>query len=159
MSTRAGGITNSSKLSNYFGSSPYVWVGERIELEISPDAYVMDNEHFFFLRYIYNDETINKRLDNEGKKLIMLKSKIFQVDDQPIDKSQVSNYELYYYDEPKEESTIISPAFFIFLSAEEVRLMFDQMQDVEDRYKEIADILSEFYGKCDEDQLKINLEN
>jgi len=160
MSTRAGGgITNPLNLSAYFGSSPYVWVGDKIVLEISPEAYKMDDTHFFFLRYNFMGEIINKQLGHEGNKLIISKSETFTIDEQPIDKSKASDFEFYYYDELAEESRIITPAFFIFLTVDDVKEMYGAMGDSEDRYKEIANILSEFYGLCDPKQLELNLSN
>ena len=59
----------------------------------------------------------------------------------------------------EKESMIITPLYFIFLSKNDVEGLLDGLEDADDKYKKIAEILSEFYGKCDEEQLKLNLEN
>ena len=157
MSTRAGD-DDSNKLRSYFGSSPFVWVGETIQLEIPAKSYPMDDENYFLLRFQYKGNVIDKKLDSEGNILVINKSSVFSQDGEAMDLNEVRDYEFYYHDGQNTDA-IVTPAFFIFLSTEEVNEMFIGLEGSEKRYKEMADILSEFYGMCDPKQLELNLSN
>ena len=60
LSTR-GIFSNRLDLENYL-IGDFVVLGGEMSLRISPDVYKMDENNFFYIRYKYNDEEINKKL-------------------------------------------------------------------------------------------------
>ncbi|MEN8250055.1 MAG: hypothetical protein ABFS32_14075 [Bacteroidota bacterium] len=158
MSTRAAGIQNALDLKMYFSEKPYVWVGEEIRLEVSGVAFPMNENNFFFISYVYNDQVINKMLGHDNEDLILKKKTLFEVDGEPIDPTQVSNYKLYYYKVDSEESTLITQIEFVLIDTETLESLYSQLQnDGEDTFYHIADLYSDLYGKCDPLQIRYNL--
>ena len=61
LSARGGGITNAIELERFFGRDSLHIFGQ-YKVWISPDAFPMDAGSFFFVRYTWKDEVINKKL-------------------------------------------------------------------------------------------------
>ncbi len=160
MSTRAAGINNAIDFKLYFDEAPYVWAGDQIRLKVSSYAFPMNDTHYFFVRYEINDEAVNKKLDFEDDILIFVKSTLFNVDGNSVNPNEIDHYELYYHNSTNEESVLLSDIEFVLLDMKTLKELYDQYQDSsEEAYYEIADILSNLYGKCDPLQLRYNLKN
>jgi len=158
MSTRAAGINNLLDLKLYFAEAPFVWAGEYILLDISSHAFPMTDKQFFYMQYDFEGEPINKMLDHDDEELMISKSKMFEIDDKPVNHDDIDNYRLFYYDSVKEESSLITEIEFVLIDSQTLREMYDQYQDTsEDVYYEMADMLSDLYGKCDPLQLRYNI--
>lgn len=75
---RNGVITNSISLNlNVNEDSLYLVVGEKCQVEISPHFFEMREDNFFYLRYYWQGDTINKKLPIKDNALIFSKSEIF----------------------------------------------------------------------------------
>lgn len=160
MSSRAGGINNSIDFKLYFDEAPYVWAGDYIRLKVSSYAFPMSDRRYFFVRYEINDEVVNKKLDFDTDVLIFDKNTLFTVDENPVNPKDINHYELYYYNSANEESVLLTDIEFVLLDMKTLKELYDQYQDSsEDAYYDIADILSNLYGKCDPLQLRYNLKN
>lgn len=94
ISSRGGSMTSLNDLRNHF-SGKYV-VLNRLAIELDEKNFHMDNENFFFLRYIYKREEINKKLDYSGDSLIIEKKSLFTVDGDPIPSPDNSSVSLFY---------------------------------------------------------------
>ncbi len=160
MSSRAGGINNDIDFKLYFAEAPYVWAGDVIKLGVSAGAFPMNDERFFYIEYSIDGDRVSKKLGFEKDILIIEKESFFSIDGKSINPENVTNYSLYYYNTLSEDSRLIADIDFVLISQEELQQIMDQY-DVkgEGAYYEIADMLSNLYGKCDPLQLENNIRN
>lgn len=155
ISSRSGALLNLIDLKSHF-SGRYLVLG-RTEVEIASPDYIMNDRNFFYLRYDFMDESIPKRLENNGNKLIIDKSQIFKIDGEPIPTFE-TEMTLYYSKEGN--NTKISKFTPVFLDLEtlkeELTLMFSifEFKDEEAKYNEVKAHLNEFYGTPHDDDLK-----
>jgi len=160
MSTRAGGINNSMDLKFYFAEAPYVWAGDLIRVMLSLNAFPMNEQHYFFIQYVLNGEVINKKLANDDDILIIDKNTLFRVDGNPVNPGDITSYRLYYFNAKNEESELIAEIDFVLIDKDSLQRIFDEYKNFsENPYYDIAEIFSNFYGKCDPLQLRYNIED
>ena len=160
MSTRAGGINNEFDMKLYFAESPYVWAGNYIVLRVSKAAFPMDENNFFFIRYSWKGDQINKKLDFEDDKLIFSKEEVFKVDGVEIDPFSTGNFELFYYKSVEEESSMITEIEFVLIDQESLMNVYNAFKDRSKfPYNDVADMFSSMYGKCDPLQVEYNISN
>ena len=72
LSTRAGGINNAIDFSKHFEEEPIAILGPSYEVNISPEAYPVNESKFFYAQYHYNDEVIESLV---GKKKVYLEQR------------------------------------------------------------------------------------
>jgi len=155
ISSRGGPILNNSDLKNHF-SGKYV-VLDRQVIKIDNKAFPMDNNHFFFLRYIYKGEEINKKLGFKADTLIIDKKSLFTVDGKPIPSADNTSIKLYY--RKGDESLLISDFDLIFPDMTQLKketgiiLSEIKSKPAKEKIGEIDSYLNEFYGKVYEDNL------
>jgi len=157
MSSRAAGINNDIDFQLYFAEAPYVWAGNTLKIAVSPAAYPMNEKRFFYIEYSYGGDWIGKKLNFENEFIIVEKKLLFSIDENQIDPDKVTDYTLYYYDAISEESKRITDIDFVLISQEELQQIANQFPVNNDSYYEIADVLSNIYGKCDPLQLEHNI--
>ena len=159
MSSRSSGIRNQVDLMLYFQEEPFVWVGDLIRVKIAPSAFRMNDKNYFFLRYTVNEEKINKKLPFEDDILIIDKSLVFTVDGQSFNAADAGNYELFYYRSSHEEATSMAKIDFVLMDIEDVEILYSALVDESEYpFYDVAEILSDLYGKCDPLQLMYNIE-
>jgi hypothetical protein len=155
ISSRSGSLLNNSDLSTNF-SGKYV-VLEKQNIPIDSKSYPMDNNNFFFLRYIYKGEEINKKLAFEGNNLIIDKVSLLTVDGNPIPSADNTSIKLFY--RKATESIFISDFDLIFPDmkqlAKEVEIILTEIKDkpVKSKIGEIDSYINEFYGKIQRENL------
>lgn len=146
-------ILNDVDMLNSFKGS--IAIIDQVEYLINNPKYTMGEGQFFYLRYSYNGEEINKKLSHNGKNLIFKRTEILQVDKKPIISFDSSDVKLYYY--KNDTSYFISSFNLVFPDKNtletEVKVIWDSMSESENSEKlnDIKGYLSEFYGKLDED--------
>ncbi len=97
LSTRAAGRPHTLEdLRAYFGSAPFVLLGPASVPHPAPCCVLTDST-FFYVRYRWQGQTINKRLPERDGRARLLAGVLYRVDGQPIASSHVSNAELMYY--------------------------------------------------------------
>jgi hypothetical protein len=149
ISSRSSSLLTINDLSNHF-SGKYV-VLERQAIELNKSAFPMDKEHFFFLRYIYKGEEINKRLSFSADTLIIDKKSLFTVDGNPIPSADNTSIKIFYRNGT--ESVFINQFDLIFPDmkqlGKETKTILDEITDKPAKAKaeEIDSYISEFYGK------------
>ena len=155
ISSRSGALLNLIDLKSHF-SGRYL-ILDKTEVEISSPDYKMDDQNFFYIRYDFMDESIPKRLDNDGNKLILDKNQIFKIDGEPIPTFE-TEMTLYYSKEGNNTKISKFTPVFPDLEAlkEELTLMFSvfEFKDEEAKYNEVKAHLNEFYGTPHDDDLK-----
>ncbi|HEY5470784.1 MAG TPA: hypothetical protein VIK07_09700 [Bacteroidales bacterium] len=155
ISSRSISISDNSDLSSLF-SGKYV-VLERQSIEIDDKAFPMNNDHFFFLRYVFNGEDINKKLDYSGDTLIIERKNLFTVDGKPIPSADNTSIKLFY--RKGTESVSISEFDLIFPDMnqlkKEVKVILDEIKGkpVKEKIGEIGSYINENYGKVRSENL------
>jgi hypothetical protein len=153
------GALNSDLGSRFSGR--YV-VLDREAVNVDIQSYPMDNDHFFFLRYMYKGEEINKKLTFDKNTFYIDKAALFTVDGKPIPSADNTRIKLYY--RKGNESVFISEFDLIFpdmnqLTREtEVILLTIKDKTPNEKKAEVGSYINEFYGKVPLDALSAWLE-
>lgn len=161
LSTRSGGIVNLLDLKNHFNGN-YLIIDEA-KVKVGGKDFTQNEGNFFFLRYDYNGETINKKLSSSGDSLILNSSEIFKIDNKAIDGSKITSAKLYYRRGSK--SQFINQFAPQFVKgddlAPEVQIILEELKDKEKKEKteEVTSYLIENYAKPGRDNLNWFLEN
>ncbi len=155
ISTRGGAADEQADLQNFFSGKCVIFEAERIV----PDAsvYPMDKDHFFFFRYVYKGEEINKKLDYSGDTLIIDKKTLYTVDGKPIPSPDNTLIKLFYRDGT--ESVFVSEFNLIFPDMkhlkDEVKVILDAMNGHSSSQKitEVKGYINDEYGKIYQPEL------
>jgi hypothetical protein len=148
-------FTNKTDLSNYFNEK--LLVIDRLEIKISDKAFPMNSKAYFFIRYMYNGDEINKRLAFKNDTLIIDKKELYTVDGKPIPNPEIDQMKLYYYETIQDNAKAIYISTFnlIFIPNDqlksEVKLIIDacEKKPYEKIVNEVYDYLISFYGAID----------
>ncbi len=157
ISTR-GTISSAEELNRMFSGE--VLIIDKLELSVSSSTYQMDEKHFFYISYQYNNETINKQLPFKDDTFFIEKADLFLVDDKPIKSSEVDNLKLYYYKRHNiPESVLIAEFNALFLETEqikpEIQIIVQELEGstYEKITNEVYGYLRDFYGIVDRENL------
>ena len=120
-------------------------------MAVSPEAFPQDYHHFFFLRYQYLGETINKKLLSDKQTMIWDKEEIFKVDGEKIEQAETSNHEIYYLG-ANGAPTLVSSVSFTFVPIQELNTLVDIIKVEESGSKELqvkafTELITDLYGK------------
>lgn len=155
LSTRGGAINNLIDLQNEFTDALVIL--NRATYHINPYRFPMDEESFFFIRYTYNGEEINKKLPFEDKTLIIDKSDLLNVDNVPIDNPDDPTMKLFYLKEG--DPTYISEFQLVQPDEkglkEEAGIILNELEG-EPYNRKVNEVIShiiDFYGKPDNDDV------
>jgi hypothetical protein len=149
ISSRGGSLVNFIDLQNLF-SGKYVVLGRQV-IELDKNNFPMDNEHFFFLRYVYKGEEINKKLDFSGDTLIIDRRSLYTVDGNQIPNPDNTSIRLFYY--KGSESIPVSEFDLIFPDItqlkKEIQIILDEIKDKPYKTKigDVNSYINDFYGK------------
>jgi hypothetical protein len=155
ISSRGGLLLTIADLSSHF-SGKYVILDRRC-IELDKSSFPMDKDHFFFLRYIYKGEEINKKLGFSADTLIIDKKALFTVDGNPIPSADNTLIKLFY--RKGTESVFISEFDLIFPDmkqlTKETEIMLNELmgKPADVKIGEIGSYINEFYGKVSPEQL------
>jgi len=160
ISSRAGGLNNRLDLMNHFDGK-YVILGE-LKVVINSAAFPMDKDHFFFIRYVYKGEKIDKELYYHNDTLIIIRDSLLQVDHKPIRNEDITEMKLYYVFKVDGEfkKSIISSTFYPVFPKEsdlkeEVEIVVDAMKGKSDIeiLQEISSYISDAYGRVNKENV------
>lgn len=98
-STR-GGLCSSLEFRQHFKDSVFRVYGTTA-FSTCQNSFPQDSARFFYLQYLYNNQTINKQLSGSGDFTVMDHKIIFSINGQPVNQSQVKRVSLFYYDPSK----------------------------------------------------------
>jgi hypothetical protein len=155
ISSRSGSLSNSADLSTNFSGKYVVLDNQRIPIDRR--NYPMDKDHFFFLRYIYKGEEINKKLAFSGDTLTIDKLNLLTVDGKPIPGADNTSIKLFY--RKGTESLFISDFDLIFPDMKqlkkEIEIILTEIKEkpVKTKIGEINSYINEFYGKVQRENL------
>lgn len=136
-------------LSDYFSGKCVVL--DRLEIEVDNNSFPMDKDHFFFLRYTFNGEEINKKLSFTNDTLIIDKKSLLTIDGNPIPRPDNTSITLYYRKDTG--SVQISEFDLIFPDmkqlSKEIKIILDEInaKTYKEKVNETGSYINEFYGK------------
>jgi hypothetical protein len=133
---------------NFYGK--YVILG-RQTIEINETDFPMDNDHFFFLRYRFKGEDINKKLGFSGDTLIIDRKSLYTVDGNPIPGPDNTLIRLFY----RKGTESIQISEFDLISPDmnqlkkEVQIILDEIKNktYKEKVGEVNAYINESYGK------------
>jgi hypothetical protein len=156
VTSRSGALINLIDLKNHFKGRYLILGGEK--LQIGKEAYPMDENHFFYLKFKMGDEFIAKKLNHENNKLILNKESIFSIDGKSIPATE-KEMSIYYRDESKKKSYKINTFTPVFpdlaILSKEVTVLLDNsnFKTSSRKIDEITTFVNEFYGTPQKDNL------
>jgi hypothetical protein len=160
ISSRAGALINMIDLQNHF-SGKYLVLGE-MQLELGKEAFPMNENSFFYLSYVHNEEQIRKKLNaTEDNKLILKQEDIFKIDGKaiPVEEKEMTLY--YRNDGQSKKVSSFTPVFPENSDLkDEVAIILQEFENKDNKVKikEVTSYLNEFYGSPQKDNLGAWLE-
>ncbi len=156
LSTRAGNITNLIELQNHFTRDSLHIIGVA-KVWISPTAYPMNLVDFFFIRYTWRGETINKKLSFEKDSLMFSENDIYKVDGSMILSKEIKDIKLLY--KQGEAVSEIGPFTISFLNETTLKQIIASFKDHSSLkgnhfLDELTPLLKDIYGRTDKDNLR-----
>lgn len=148
ISTRSGAIINKIDIKNHF-SENYLVIGKML-VEVSENSFPQNEKNFFYLAYEYKGELIRKKLPYVGNKLVLDRTDIFTVDNQPIPVQEVEMALYYMTENSGEKLAEFNPVFPELDNLKsEVLIILSESEEKskEGKIKEVTAYLNEFYGK------------
>ncbi len=160
VSSRSGAVSSIVELQNIFANKMVII--NKLDLQVGADYFPMEEQKFFFIRFTYNSETINKRLPFKGDVMTIDQAELYVVDGKPIPAPDTKEVSLYYHkktdDQP--ESVLICTFEPVFMNGEilkaEVKVIVDEFegQPSDKVLAEVYDYLTSFYGNVDRTHLE-----
>ncbi len=151
ISTRGGALNSLADIQNQF-TGP-VTILYKASWHINPYQFPVNEETFFYLQFLYKGETINKKLKSADNNLVLEKSEILMVDEEPIEAPDTPNTILYY--NGREGAQYISAFKLVFPEidelADECFTLLEYSGDLPyaKAVNELSGFIFEFYGKPD----------
>jgi len=136
-------------LSNHFSGKCVVL--DKLAIEVDKNNFPMDKDHFFFFRYTYNGEEINKKLAFSYDTLIIDKKSLFTIDGNPIPSPDNTSISLFYRKDTG--SVLISEFDLIFPDmkqlSKEIQIILDEIKGktYKEKVNETGSYINEYYGK------------
>jgi hypothetical protein len=139
---------------------PLAIVGS-LRIQLNPESFQNLERKYFFLRYTYNGEQINKRLPfvlANSTLYLLIDSSICLVDGKPVDPSLINLVELFYYDRAAAQSWSQGVFHIRYVSKKDlfeqwcnVKNIWEQNPNKTETLREIClNYLNSFYGQLDE---------
>jgi len=157
MSSRSGAIVNKVDLKNHFSGNYLIF--KTSEVKISKDNFPMDENHFFYIRYEYKGEKINKKLKKVNDTLVINKSELMTVDNKPIPNPEIKNMKIFYFDKNNSSSIEIGAFNPVFVNEKELKseviILLESLEkkSKQEKIDEVLSYINDFYGKPDKENL------
>lgn len=160
LSTRGGIINNMTDLQNQFCDNIVILCEAGYFL--NPYKFPMNENQFFFMKFEYKGEEINKKLSFYQNKLIISREEILKVDQMPIKEIDTPDISFNYYNngvaEYISDFNLVLPNLEVLNS--ELRIILDESPDksYNQKVNDISGYIFEFYGKADKQDVMSYLE-
>ncbi len=156
ISSRSGSILNSLDLQNYFQDSNVILDETRIF--INPSSFVMNDTSFFFARYEYKGEMIDKKILFRQDTILLNRKQLFTIDGVAVTNPEYLNAELFYYThkhgQKMSDLHLVFPADEQMKKEVQVILLEIKNKTYQEKVSEVVSFINEFYGKPDTENVK-----
>jgi hypothetical protein len=157
MGTRDGPVNSMPALKSYLTKGSLL-VLDTAKIPLSMQNIALSEEQYFFVRYMYKGQTINKKLAHKVPHLLLDRT-LLSVDGQSVPADSCRNFTMYYRNEAKNESVPVTRFSPVFADMDklnsEAKLIADVMRragkNKELIVKEIKTFIHEVYGTPSED--------
>jgi hypothetical protein len=160
ISTRGGALNNLTAIQNQFDGTLSILY--EASWHINPYQFPQDDGRFFYLRFRYHGEEINKKLLHRENQLVFSREDILRVDGRPIPGLDSPAVILYYYtgEGPQfiNEFELVFPKIKVLRQEAGIILEEFGRYDYNRKVNEIAGYLFDFYGKPDKEDVMLFLE-
>jgi hypothetical protein len=166
MSTKAGKLTNDLEFQALFEANPkeyfegnFLLFSEETAFEFALGEYPQDAGNFFFIRYQYQGDHINKKIPVDGNRFLINTEELFKVDGNPITPSDAKELTLYLRDAANSASRKICQIRFKVIDktalTNELHLIKPYLSGLgrQERINEVIGYLADTHGRADEDAL------
>jgi hypothetical protein len=159
LSTREGGFNNALDIQAFF-SVPIYFMPE-LRYKVNKESFPISEEAFFFIRYLYNGEEINKQLlVNSDNMIIINRSELFKIDGKSISEREAKDFQLLYYN--SNGTLELCPVTFELSDPEKVKneiaVLMETLKPSQDYaavvWDEVLAYLKENYAKADRSNLQ-----
>lgn len=159
IASRGGAILTIIDLQNFFHDN--VCVINNMKVKIVCSDYKMNKDNFFFIRYIYKGEKIDKQMSYSGDSLVLDKNELYKVDGKAITAPDGPEVNLFYMvDKSKNSVQNISTFNLVFPNEtelkQEIEIMMGELKTktTSQKIDEVMSYINEFYGKPDKDNVQ-----
>ncbi|MFW5793003.1 MAG: hypothetical protein ACOCWC_01870 [Bacteroidota bacterium] len=159
ISSRSSELMTVLDMKNHFNGKYVLF--DKVNLKMNPDAFPMDEDNFFYIQYVYNNEKINKKLSFKDNYLILNKDEIFKVDGNSIEQDAVSEMEVWYMQRNLgNKNTLLGSFEPVIIDnqelANEITIIFEVFEEksYEEKVNEALSFINEFYGTPDRESLE-----
>jgi len=150
-----GIITTKMQLSTFFSET--ILIIDRLDMRISDIVFPMNDKGYFFIRYMYKGEEINKKLSFKSDTLIIDKKDLFTIDGNPIPNPDVNEMKLYYYEivGDNAKASFINSFNIVFISNEQLKNEVDVIvgslkgKPYDKVLSEVSDYINSYYGSME----------
>lgn len=94
LSTRNGSFNTPLDFQIYFADT--VLLLSEMKHRVNPEPFPLSDTSFFFIRYTFQGQEINKKLFSQSDSLIIKRNSLFSVDGKPIKVTDVSDFKLFH---------------------------------------------------------------
>ncbi len=153
-------LNNWLDVKNYF-SDHCLFLGEA-KLKMGKEAFPLDEKHFFYVKYHYNDEVIAKKIPQEDNSIVFSENELFKIDGKKVPTAELEMVLYYRSGDVSNKVNTFTPVFpQKDILKSEVALLLEELGDVSvaKKEQEIIAFLNEFYGKPQTDNLNKWLED
>ncbi|MGB9695919.1 MAG: hypothetical protein ACP5P3_01480 [Ignavibacteria bacterium] len=143
--------------------SPYFVIGE-FKFKINSKEYPITNNSYFFIRYIYQDDTISKKISFTSDEIIFDKNFIYTIEDKQIDQELVDRVDLYYtyMKNDKQREQLISKFILRFADEEGLKKELESYMELlsasgknkDEISEELIAYIVDVYGRTNYDYAK-----
>lgn len=148
--------------------SPYFVIGE-FKFKVNPKEYPITDNSYFFIRYVYQDDTVSKRISFTSDEIIFDKNFIYTIGDKQIDQELVDRVDLYYtyVKNNKQREQLISKFILRFADEEGLKKELESYMELlnasgknkDEISEELIAYIVDVYGRTNYDYAKTWLKN
>lgn len=155
MSSRSGALVTALDFEKRF-ESQLAWIGDTLSFKVSRKSFPLGDSGLFYVRYNYRDEAINKRLKTIDGSFNFIKSDFYSVDGSPIEPTEVSGMELFYFKKETSESKRLTSLALLPVKSKELLELneFLKIQNPEAGFEEFHSLVVDLFGACSPAALK-----
>lgn len=164
LSTRSIGTSDIVRdIRSHLGDTAFFIIGNKLNVQVHPEKYPLNEERFFAIRYIYGGEPVAKKIPFSGNMLLLDKNLLFKTKEgQEINPQTVEKVEVYYHITKPKSSTLLTVCKIDFIDEQELKNEFQslvvQEKDMipvgEERLSYFKDFFSQVYGNTDKTALE-----
>lgn len=143
--------------------SPYFVIGE-FKFKLNPKEYPITDNSYFFIRYIYQNDTISKKISSVLDEIVFDKNFVYTLGDKQIDQELVDHVDLYYtyIKNDKRREQLISRFILRFADEENLKKELEAYMELlnasgknkDEISEELIAYIVDVYGKTNYDYAK-----